>query len=73
GDETIRNGFAESIADLNGIVAQQGWTMMNPDTETPVWDFVRFKVEFNIATGVSTPTAQSPLPGLDFLRIPYRF
>lgn len=73
-DLTITNGFAESISELNGQVATAGQT--NPNNiilETVEWDYVRFKVEFNIATGASTPNGDSLRPGLNFLRIPYRF
>ena len=73
----MRNGFATDISALNGQVAEQGQT--DPTMlvlETPVWDFVRFRVEFNIDADTdptTTPGANSPRPGLDFLRIPYRF
>ena len=74
GDLSIKNGFAEDIAELNGQAAAPGQTdPLNIVLENVSWDFVRFKVEFNIATGATTPTGESPRPGLDFLRIPYRF
>ena len=74
GDLSIKNGFAEDINELNGQVAAPDQTdPLNIALETVAWDFVRFKVEFNIATGAGTPTGDSPRPGIDFLRIPYRF
>ncbi len=74
GDLAIKNGFAEDITELNGQVAAPGQTdPLSIVLETVAWDFVRFKVEFNIATGAMTPTGDSPRPGVDFLRIPYRF
>ena len=74
GDLDLVNGFAANIDALNGPVAAPDQT--DPDNivlENVNWDFVRFRVEFNIATGATTPTGNSPRPGIDFLRIPYRF
>ncbi len=74
GDLSIMNGFAEDIDELNGQVATPGQTdPLNIVLETVAWDFVRFKVEFDIASGVTPPSGDSPRPGIDFLRIPYRF
>ncbi len=35
--------------------------------------FIRFVVEFDIAADMSDPSFASPIPSLDFLRIPFRF
>ncbi len=73
-DLDVKNGFATVIDALNGQVAQPGQTdPNNVILETVNWDFVRFKVEFNIAAGLETPNLTTPRPGLDFLRLPYRF
>ncbi|QDV08363.1 hypothetical protein Poly30_39010 [Planctomycetes bacterium Poly30] len=74
-DFDIRNGFAADISVLNDPVAEQGQTdplTLPIGTETVAWDFIRFKVEFNIAVN-GPASAQSARPGLDFVRIPYRF
>jgi hypothetical protein len=74
GDPDIKNGFAPDISALNGQVAAPNQVNpMNPTLESVDWDFVRFKVEFDLATGGGTPDLGAPRPGLDFLRIPYRF
>ncbi|QDV09900.1 hypothetical protein Poly30_54610 [Planctomycetes bacterium Poly30] len=73
-DLQVKNGFAADIAALNGPVAAPNQTdPSQPVLESVDWDFVRFKVEFNLAVGVSTTDLDAPRPGLDFLRIPYRF
>jgi len=37
------------------------------------WDFVRFKAEFNLDVANTGVDLAAPRPGLDFVRIPYRF
>ncbi len=68
-DLAVKNGYAEQIDALNGQVAAPGQTdILNLMLETVNWDFVRFKVEFEVPT-----TLGSELPGVDLLRIPFRF
>ena len=73
-DLAVKNGFATQISALNGQVAAPGQTSASDVTlESVSWDFVRFKVQFNLAVGIGTPDLSAPRPGLDFLRLPFRF
>ena len=70
----VKNGFAKQIAALNGQVATPGQTDPNNVVlESVHWDFVRFKVEFDIATGAGVANLNGSRPGIDFLRLAYRF
>ncbi|MEM8711590.1 MAG: hypothetical protein AAGG01_11600 [Planctomycetota bacterium] len=67
-----RNGFTGMIEALNGPVAAPGQTdVMNLQLEQVTWDVFRFRVEFDLGTTLTQPGVE--LPGIDFLRIPYRF
>jgi hypothetical protein len=69
-----KNGFTGVIDELNNPVAAPGQT--NPSNlilEQVAWDFVRFNVEFDLATGSAAPSAGAPLPAVNFLRVPFRF
>ncbi len=73
-DLDITNGFAEDISDLNGQVAAANQTDPNNlILETVEWDFIRFKVEFDIGDVSGSAALNAPRPGITFLRMAYRF
>jgi hypothetical protein len=49
-------------------------TTLDPSTGTnPNYRFLRFRVSFDIAANGGDLTPDTPIPGLDFLRTPFRF
>ena len=44
------------------------------DLNADNWDFIRFRVEFDLdADGTTGINLSAPRPALDFVRIPFRF
>ena len=48
-------------------------SLLNTDVGNPDFRFIRFQVEFDIDTLNLGITPASPLPALDFLRLPFRY
>ncbi len=63
--ETSTTGFVNNLAgeDLNALGIDPGHAVR----------FMRYRVTFDITQGVADLDSNTPLPGLDFLRLPFRF
>ena len=73
-DLNVKNGFAGEIAALNEMVASPGQTDPgNIALESVQWDFVRYKVQFDIGVGGGALDPNALRPGIDFLRMAFRF
>ena len=54
-------------------VGNGGLTADITDLNADVWDFIRFQVEFDLDTGGGGVDLDSPRPGLDVLKMEFRF
>ncbi len=76
-DATVENPLTGlPSADPAAAFSNGDVTAFTPDISllnADVWDFVRFKVEFNLDEAMTGVDLQAPRPGMNYLRIPYRF
>jgi hypothetical protein len=64
-DEDARFSVTQNMGNLTPDI-----TDLNADN----WDFIRFRVEFDLdADGTTGIDLSAPRPALDYLRIPFRF